>query len=65
MGYGVHGDESSASNSALIVAYYLAASESNEVKQLPDLAEDQIREMEALPESQMNELLAAWDQTTV
>jgi len=28
-------------------------------KQLPDLAEDQIREMEALPESQMNELLAA------
>lgn len=36
MGYGVHGNEPSASNSSLLVAYYLAAAESEDVKQLLD-----------------------------
>lgn len=31
MGYGVHGDESSASNSAAVVAYYLAAAQGKEI----------------------------------
>ena len=33
-GYSVHGNESSGGNAALLVAYYLAASESSEVKEL-------------------------------
>ncbi|MFC6438605.1 M14 metallopeptidase family protein [Bowmanella sp. JS7-9] len=38
MGYSVHGNESSGANAALLVAYYLAASQSEEVKQLLDNA---------------------------
>ena len=34
MGYGVHGNESSASNAAPVVAYHLAASESDEIRNL-------------------------------
>jgi hypothetical protein len=34
MGYGVHGDESSASNAALLIAYYLAAGEGEQVERL-------------------------------
>jgi hypothetical protein len=34
MGYGVHGDEPSGSNAALLIAYYLAAGESDAVTQL-------------------------------
>lgn len=36
MNYSVHGDESSGSNASLMVAYYLAASNSNTVKQYLD-----------------------------
>ena len=34
MGYSVHGNESSGSNSALLVAYYLAAAQGNEINEL-------------------------------
>lgn len=34
MGYSIHGDEASGSNAAMLVAYYLAASKSDFVKQL-------------------------------
>lgn len=34
MGYGVHGDESSASNSAAVVAYYLAAAQGKRVESI-------------------------------
>ena len=34
MGYGVHGDEPSASNAALLIAYYLAAGQSAQLDQL-------------------------------
>lgn len=36
MGYSVHGNESSGSNAALLVAYYLAAAQGEEVEQLLD-----------------------------
>ena len=34
MGYGVHGDESSASNSSAVVAYYLAAAQGKEIDRI-------------------------------
>jgi len=34
MGYGVHGDESSGSNAALLIAYYLAAGEGEQIERL-------------------------------
>ncbi len=36
MGYGVHGDEPSASNCAVLIAYYLAAAEGEEIHRLLD-----------------------------
>ena len=36
MGYSVHGDEASGSNAALLVAYYLAAGQSDKIDQLLD-----------------------------
>ncbi|MEO9804845.1 MAG: M14 metallopeptidase family protein [Reichenbachiella sp.] len=36
LGYSIHGNEPSGSNAALLVAYYLAAAENNEVKQWLD-----------------------------